>query len=180
MQVQQVNWMCVFIKWFAGSEIPVCTNNRTVGTLHATRRSSGTFSRSQERPFRRPVLKSSVSKVADQPRSSTPTIPTALVASRYLWQLRAEKGGGGQQTDKEREGERRERGAGPLREGARAPQHRVASCMPMRRFPCSGRGRGGAGGATAVLPLYNNIFSLLPPRRNQEEIDLFKKQYWNL
>lgn len=108
MQVQQVNWMCVFIKWFAGSEIPVCTNNRTIGTLHAARKSSGTFSRSQERPFRRPVLKSSASKVADQPRSSTPTIPTALVASRYLWQLRAGKAGGGvsshgRQTRREKE-----------------------------------------------------------------------------
>lgn len=52
--------------------------------------------------------------------------PTALVANRYLWQLRVGWWGRGgwvdvrgsersRQTDKEREGERQERRAGPLR-----------------------------------------------------------------
>lgn len=53
----------------------MCANNNTIGTLLKAHKSSDTFSRSHERLFRRPVLKSSASKVAHQPHSSTPTIP---------------------------------------------------------------------------------------------------------
>lgn len=83
--------------------------------------------------------------------------PPALAPSRYCDSCVRGARGRAQETDEEKEGERRERGASPLREGAGAPQLQVTACMPMRRFPCSSGGGGGGGAEQqegSVLTLY--------------------------
>lgn len=189
--------MCVFIKWFAGSEIPVCTGEGTVGTPRAARKSSGTVSCSQERPSRRPVLKSSTSKVADQPRSSTSTIPTALVASRYLWQLCVCRGGEGGvcrlggASERSRQ-TRREKEKGESEE--QVPWERVPVLHSTESPPaCQWEDSPAAAAASelegaapeAPPPLHrrNNIFTLPPPHPPplpRRALDRFFLQYWNV
>lgn len=108
------------------SVIPVCANNSTIGTLPTAHKSSGAFSRSHERLFRPPVLKSSASKVAHQPRSSTPHSTRGeqifVTAVRGVW-------GGGVEgcgvwegvNTADRQGERRRKARAKSRSPERVP-----------------------------------------------------------
>lgn len=137
--------------------------------------------------LRRPVLKSAASKVAHQPHSSTPTIPAALVASRYLWQLREE--------DEEEEGvgrwsssqTRREKEKGEDEEQVPrewVPTESPPACQwedsPAAAASGGGAGGGGGGGASSADTVPPQPPPPLPPEELKTRCIFRKEQQRDL